>query len=614
MRVLFLISAMVQSVAFFCKMRYRPYVSSIESHVLYADRKYPYSKKYYEESLKRLNSKNITIQTQSILGLDNMGYEYNPERNNSNIPKKGIRIIINRGLFEGFDPLLNPGDENEDNSDEEEETKRQLEKDLNALFGRNEFNHENTKGYKRNGLAHRGDDSKKSENFEIITDFPIKFVDVGGYQNVKDEMMQCVDILTNYTKYSGYNVRTPKGIILEGPPGNGKTLLAKAFAGEAGVGFIYVSGSEFAEKYVGVGSARIRELFALAKKNTPCVIFIDEMEALGRKRSSDTDSASSERDNTLNELLVALDGFRNTSGVFVIGATNRADMLDPALTRPGRIDKRIFIGQPDKITREAIINIHIKGKPYDSLIKIADIVEMSAGFSGAQIENLLNEAMLYALRENRGIFLKTDLEIVLNKMMVGWQPSEHRFTDEMIMQIAIHELGHALIGLLCFNHANVTKVVINLSAPKTPAYTVFENIDSLIYTREALFEHLMILLGGRIAEEEFYEDSVSTGAINDFEEALKLAEKMILVYGMGDNPIYPTTSEKYKEMVDSEVLLLLNKAYSSAKYMISKSKDLIFEGATKLKADKILMAEDLIQMMNSKRETNTWDLIRQGKI
>ena len=489
-----------------------------------------------------------------------------------------------------------------------------MERDLNSLFGRADNDEESTGfGSGRFGNSRFGGskDSKSSEHFEVITEFPIKFQDIGGYQNIKNEMMQCIDILTNHTKYAAYNVRTPKGIILEGPPGNGKTLLAKGFAGEAGVGFIYVSGSEFAEKYVGVGASRVRELFALAKKNTPCVVFIDEIEAMGRKRSSDVDAASSERDNTLNELLVALDGFRNTSGVFVMGATNRADMLDPALVRPGRIDKRIFIGHPDMTTREAIINIHIRGKPYDPMVRMKDIVEMTAGFSGAQIENLLNEAMLNALRENRGVFHRADLETVLNKIMVGWQPIEHRFTDEMIDQIAIHELGHAVMGLLCFNHANMTKVVINLSAPKTPAYTVFENQDSVIYTREALFEHLMILLSGRIAEEAFYENSVSTGAINDFEEALKLAEKMILVYGMGDNPIYPSSSEKYKEKVDSEVLLLLNKAYSCAKYMITNSKELIYEGAMRLKANKVLMAEELIAMMDAKRAAGTWNLINK---
>jgi cell division protease FtsH len=584
----------------------------IVSPIFTNSHKYPISRSYYETYIKRLNSKNVTIQTNSIMGMDEYGYENSSSGKNNSQPRpNSIRIIINKGLFEQFQPLV--GENQQTDFDEDEainSQKRQLEEDLNALFGRS--NQEETRGYGSYGSAGKNG-NRKSEHFEVLQKFPLSFKDVGGYRNIKEEMMQCIDILTNHTKYAGYNVRTPKGLILEGPPGNGKTLLAKAFAGEAGVGFIYVSGSEFAEKYVGVGASRVRELFALAKNNMPCVIFIDEMEALGRRRSSDFDSASSERDNTLNELLVGLDGFHNTSGIFVIGATNRADMLDPALVRPGRIDKRIFIGPPDAETREAIVKIHLKGKPHDPTIHISEIVEMTAGFSGAQIENLLNEALLYALRQDRKIFLKSDLETVINKIMVGWQPVEHRFTEEMIDQIAIHELGHAVIGMLCFHHANVTKIVINLSAPKTPAYTVFEILDTTIYTREALFEHLMILLSGRIAEEEFYENSVSTGAINDFEEALKLAEKMILVYGMGDNLIYPSNSEKYKEMIDSEVLLLLNKAYSCAKLMISKSKDLIYEGAMRLKKDRILTAADLINMMNESRNADTWELVSQKK-
>jgi cell division protease FtsH len=441
---------------------------------------------------------------------------------------------------------------------------------------------------------------KKSENFEVITKSPFNFSNVGGYDNIKQELDQCVDLLSNYTKYAGYNVRIPKGLIFEGPPGNGKTMLAKALAGEAKVGFIAVSGSQFQDKYVGVGSGRIRELFELAQKNIPCIIFIDEIDALGRKRSGDGETSGSERDNTLNELLVALDGFKNTSGIFVIGATNRADLLDDALVRPGRIDKRIYIGNPDAKTRRAILNIHSTGKPYDNSIVIDELVETTNGLSGAQLENLLNEAMLNALRQDRTKFTDVDIDLVMNKMMVGWQPNEHQFTSDIIDHIAIHELGHAVVGLLSKHHSKMTKVVINLSAPKSPAYTIFESSASNILTREALSEHLMILLSGRIAEEVVYGVSVTTGAINDFEEALKLAQRMICYYGMGKQPIYPSMSEKYKEEIDTEVSTLINDAYAYGEFLIRNSKELLIEGAEVLKKQKVMKAEELIEIMNKK--------------
>jgi cell division protease FtsH len=407
-------------------------------------------------------------------------------------------------------------------------------------------------------------------------------------------------MLTNYKKYAQYNVRVPKGLIFEGPPGNGKTLLSKALAGEANTTYIAVSGSEFQEKYVGVGASRIRELFNLAKDNVPCVIFIDEIDAVGKKRSSDGDTATSERDSTLNELLVALDGFKNTSGIFLVGATNRIDLLDSALLRPGRIDKRIFIGNPDRETRKEIINIHIRGKPHDSSIVYEDMVDLTDGLSGAQIENILNEAMLNALRYDRTKFTYDDVDTVYNKMLVGWQPNEHQFTTNIIDHIAIHELGHAVVGMLSKHHSKMSKVIINLSAPKTPAYTVFEPSSSNIMMREALFEHLMILLAGRIAEEVFYDVSVTTGAINDFEEALNLAQKMICYYGMGKEVIYPSSSEKYKEMIDSEVATLIKDAYSYADFIIRNSKDLVYEGAEILKKENVLKAERLIELMNGK--------------
>jgi cell division protease FtsH len=497
-------------------------------------------------------------------------------RNNTEDPIGGVRIFINKNMFRknlgDFDPNVN---------DEERD-----------MFGRPI----------RSTLTNR---NKKSDNFEVIAESPFNFSNVGGYQNIKQELDQCIDLLSNYTKYSNYNVRIPKGLILEGPPGNGKTMLAKALAGEANIGFIPVSGSQFQDKYVGVGSGRIRELFDLAKRNIPCIIFIDEIDALCRKRSGDGETSGNERDNTLNELLVQLDGFKNTSGIFLIGATNRADLLDDALLRPGRVDKRIFIGNPDTKTRKAILDIHIQGKPYDSSIILDELVETTDGFSGAQLENLLNEAMLNALRQDRDKFNTVDVDVILNKMMVGWQPNEHQFTSNIIDHIAVHELGHAVVGLLSKHHSKMKKIVINLSAPKSPAYTIFENTDSNILTREALLEHLMILLSGRIAEEVVYGVSVTTGAINDFEEALKLAQRMICYYGMGKYPIYPSMSEKFKEKIDNEVSKLINDAYAYAEFLIRNSKDLILEGADILKKQNVLKAEELNDLLNTKYPTIT---------
>jgi len=448
--------------------------------------------------------------------------------------------------------------------------------------------------------SYRKSRNQKSKNFKVITKSPFSFKNIGGYDSIKSELYQCIDLLKNFTKYAQYNVRIPKGLILEGPPGNGKTLLAKALAGEAKTAFITVSGSEFQEVYVGVGSSRIRELFELAKKNVPCIIFIDEIDALGRARAKNSESSTSERDNTLNELLVALDGFGTANGIFVIGATNRADLLDSALTRPGRIDKRMFIGNPDKNTRTEIVNMNLVGKPYDVTVDIDTIIETTAGFSCAQIENLLNEAMLNALRLDKTAFSAEDLDTVYNRILAGWQPNEHHFTSDIIDHIAIHELGHALVGLVCKHHAKVTKVVINLSSPNSPAYTIFESATSNIYTREALFEHLMILLSGRIAEEVFYGVSVTTGAINDFEEALKLAEKMIMYYGLGEKIIYPVNSEKYKEMIDNEITDLIQDAYGYAEFVIHNSKEFIYEGAELLKEQKVVKSEELISLMKKK--------------
>ncbi len=585
-------------------------VSSLNS---YNEDYSPFGKNYYEKYIKRLNSRNITIQPDTLTkrytqtkntSNDNDGVnnkdkddddaEYYFNNENDDTPLKlpdmipnFISIIFNPNGTRTKKEFYAENDEYADDDDDDDD-------DASHFYGKNGKLIKTRRDKKHNK-------NTKSENFEALNHYSkFNFTNIGGYANIKSELMQCSDILLNYKTYSKYNVRTPKGIIFEGPPGNGKTLLAKCFAGETNTSFIPVSGSQFQEKYVGVGAARVRELFNLADKNSPCIIFIDEIDAIGRTRSGDGEQSSSERDSTLNELLVGLDGFSTGDGVFLIGATNRVDLLDPALMRPGRVDKRIFIGNPDSITREEILNIHLKGKPYDPSINVKDLVDITATFSCAQIENILNEAMLMAIRNKRTFMTYKDIDDIINKMLVGWQPSDHQFTQDIIDRIAIHEMGHAIVGFMSKHHSKVSKVIINLSSPNSPGFTMFEASTSNIYTREALFEHLMILMAGRIAEEAFYDVSTTTGAINDFEETLKLAERMIVYYGMGSNAIYPKMSDKYKEMVDLEISNLINDAYKMASIIVKNTKNLIFECATILKEEKIIKIDTLTKLINEK--------------
>ena len=441
-----------------------------------------------------------------------------------------------------------------------------------------------------------------SEHFQIEDTKNNSFNDIGGYKNVKEELLQSSDILINYKKYSKYNIRTPKGLILEGPPGNGKTLITRSFSGEINASFIAVSGSQFQEKYVGVGSSRIRELFDLAIKNKPCIIFIDEIDAIGRSRSGNDEGSTAERDSTLNQLLVSMDGFKSCDGVFVIGATNRADLLDTALLRPGRIDKKIYIGNPDSITRKEIIDIHINGKPHLNCINTSHLVEITNGLSGAQIENLLNEAMLLSLREDRCFMKMTDIETIMSRILVGYQPNESLFSKDMTNRIAIHELGHAIVGVFSFDHSKLMKICLNNWSPTSPGYTIFETDeeDSNIYTKEKLFSRLMVLLAGRIAEKVFFGASITTGASKDIEEAYKLAETMIVKYGMGKKMVNPFTSEKSKTSIDVEIEHLIDTAYQNSLDIINKNKIVIQKGSELLIKNKTIHCDELTHLINER--------------
>lgn len=527
--------------------------------------------------LKRstINQKNILQQTFN----DDDYFYFDPQNNNDTkinpFQPMGIRVIIgngNNGVDEYLKSLENQ--EKDDKNDNGNDPNSNPYKNRRKMTLEDMFN-----------LRMKTQNQKKSsENFKVETDLDTNFDNVGGYLNIKSELNQCSDLLINFEKYQKFNVRTPKGLILEGPPGNGKTLLARAFSGETNSSFISVSGSEFQEKYVGVGSSRVRELFDLAEQNKPCIIFIDEIDAIGRARSSDGESSNAERDNTLNQLLVKLDGYKKTNGVFLMCATNRIDLLDPALLRPGRIDKKIYVDNPDAKTREEIIKIHIKGKPYDAKIDLNYLIEITAGKSGAEIENLLNEAMLTSLRDDRERITMNDLENVLGKGLVGWKSTENIFSPDMLKRIAIHEIGHALTGLLSKDHAKLSKIHLNSWAPNNPGYTIFETeeVDVNIYTKQKLFSHLVVLLAGRQAEQVFYGESVTTGASHDFEQAYKLAESMILKYGMGTNNVLTYSSDKSKENVDNQIFELLEKADKKANFVLSNCKPLIEELANSL--------------------------------
>ena len=610
-------------------------VSQIYPNIMTSQNKYPLSKKYYSDYLERVKENNKTTnwanppQSISKRTITNYGRKYNnddhedqyddnddvevvDENGNSLEPNSNEKQILNLlNSFGGWiqiqpieiqPAVAEPGLE-EEFEDKPPSLSEQFMKDVSKRKQKMQNNKkikdsfirsqsQGQGGYKH---LHNSKPVLSSENFVVTTDPKLTFQDIGGYEDIKKEMLQTFDILTNYSKYKGYNVRIPKGLILEGPPGNGKTMLAKGISGETKIPCIVVSGSEFQEKYIGVGPAKVRELFDLAKKNKPCIIFIDEIDAIGRTRSGEGESSSSERDSTLNELLIGMDGYNTESEIFVLGATNRVDLLDAALVRPGRIDKKIFVGNPDKITRQHVIDIHIRGKPTDESVLLHELVDTTEGLSCAEIENLLNEAMLYALRDNREAITKMDLDVIYNKILTGWQSNEQEFTNTTVHQICIHEIGHVIMSLHTKEHPKFRKVSLNLHSPSTPGFTLFEK-SSELKTMTELKEHVMILLAGRIAEEMFYGNaSVSTGAVNDFNEALKTATTMVSSYGVDNNYVYSTQSEKYSEKLDDEVNNIIKNAYNTARDVMKSSYEIIQYISFILHNEAMLTYNDVIE-------------------
>ena len=419
------------------------------------------------------------------------------------------------------------------------------------------------------------------EKIDIIDEKPkMNFSNIGGYREIKNELIQMKELLVDIDKYKDYNIRVPKGLLLEGPPGNGKTLLAKCFAGECGFDFLSVSGAEFNEKYVGVGAARVRELFEKAKRKQPCVLFIDELDAIGGKRSTDTEGSSNERFQTLNQLLVSMDGYDSDTmkQIFIIAATNRKDILDEALLRSGRFDKIVHVPNPDSETREKIIEIHRVKKPISPLLNLEDIVELTKGMSGADIENILNEASLLALRRNTTVDSIKILEEIRDRILIGTTNQKRELSMVVKERVAIHECGHLLVSLMCPLHEKPTKVTIESSGHGTLGYTFFSISEDKVglYSKQFLKERIMTLLAGRVAEEIFFNGEVSTGAVDDLYKVMDIAKKMVVEHGMVRKPIFSFISEYGKEIADKQIQLIIEEAYNDVYTLLERNKDLLY--------------------------------------
>ena len=424
----------------------------------------------------------------------------------------------------------------------------------------------------------------------VPDDKKVTFADVAGADEEKEELQEVVDFLRDPAKFTAIGARIPHGMLLVGPPGTGKTLLARAVAGEAGVQFLSISGSDFVEMYVGVGASRVRDLFEQAKKVAPAIIFIDEIDAVGRKRGSGLGGGHDEKEQTLNQLLVEMDGFSRTEGVIVLAATNRPDILDPALLRPGRFDRQIHVGRPDVKGREDILKVHARNKKLDASVNLKTVARSTAGFTGADLSNLLNEAAIMAARDNRPVLNMEDLNEALMKITAGPAKKSRVQTRKDLKETAIHEAGHAVAMYYLPTHDPVRHITIIPRGQSLGATWYIPRDDSSNLTRNQMYEQIVSLLGGRVAEALFLGD-ISVGASNDIDRATKLARDMVARYGMceklgtvsyldgGEVFIgrdYQTTksySEKVAGTIDDEVKALIDKAYDHCKQILSDNSE-----------------------------------------
>ena len=434
----------------------------------------------------------------------------------------------------------------------------------------------------------------KSRAKMSIGDKSVTFAQVAGLKEEKEELEEIVDFLKEPGKYTGVGARIPKGVLLEGPPGTGKTLLAKAVAGEAGVPFFSISGSDFVEMFVGVGASRMRDLFEEAKHNAPCIVFIDEIDAVARRRGTGMGGGHDEREQTLNQLLVEMDGFGVNEGIIVMAATNRVDILDPAILRPGRFDRKVAVGTPDVGGREEILKVHAKNKPLGDDVNLQQLAQTTAGFTGADLENLLNEAAIIAAKENRSFIANKDVKRAFIKVGIGAEKKSRIISDKEKKITAYHEAGHAILFHVLPDVGPVYSVSIIPTGVGAAGYTMpLPEKDEMFATKSRMLQDIMVSLGGRIAEEIIFGD-ITTGASSDIKKATKTARRMVTRYGMSDNigvicydddddEVFigkdlahaKAHSEEISGEIDKEVKRIIDDCYTKAKDIIMQHENVL---------------------------------------
>ena len=448
-------------------------------------------------------------------------------------------------------------------------------------------------------------DFGKSKAKLVDKDKTATFKDVAGLTEEKEEVQELIDFLKNPKKFTSMGARIPKGVLLVGPPGTGKTLLARAVAGEANVPFYYISGSDFVELFVGIGASRVRDMFREAKMNAPCLIFIDEIDAVGRQRGTGLGGGHDEREQTLNQLLTEMDGFGANEGIIIIAATNRPDVLDPALLRPGRFDRQVTVSLPDKKAREEILSVHARNKILDKKVTLENLAKRTPGFSGADLENLLNEAALLAVRKNKKNISMTEIDEATDRVLMGPAKVTRKYTDKEKKLVAYHDAGHAVLGLKLDGANEVQKITI-IPRGNAGGYTMMlPKEETFNYTKKELLESICGLLGGRVAEEITFNE-ITTGAHDDFKKATKIARKMVTEYGMSnlgpmmyDEPSENTflgrdytKNQNFSDFVaheiDDEMRSIINSCYDKTKKIITENKDLL-----KLIAETLLEEETI---------------------